>query len=710
MTRTGPPRRAAHRPPPSRPAPVPFQGRPAGRRASLWRVGAVVFRAEVLAFLRDKRALGAAILLPVLLYPLMFFGNTWLEKVSRETLAARKVTVALDLAGAEPELAGELRRLLEDEPPIDLVDFDASTLREHALGRIDGRIDSLEAELRVARSELEGGFDLLITALPHSVLVDRMVFRLHHDGSNDLSNEASRRGRSALAELERNRAETLREEVLVAGDPARGLDEVSVDVASPDDSGGAALGKLLPLVAMLVLVSGGAYGALSAFAGERENNTLETLLVQPVPALAVAWGKFAAVALLAVAALLSNAGSLIGSLAFGLGRLPGMEEGSTAVVLSAGRLALGAVVFLPAALLICAVLCLISARAQSFREGQHAIFPLTLVVALPAAAAGWGDVGLDAFTAAVPLLGPSLALRDVMAGRLAAVPALVAFVSGCVWAAFALARMASTLDAERLLQSAETEHEYGQRRSASRTAIAFGLFAVLAIYVVGGWLQSRQILWGMLATLWLVVPVLTLLAARAIARRTKTPLRELMSLRAPKPAHALAALSLAPALAWFMSEWVPWQEKLLPMPSSALTGSPVVALLADLSPWAVFLVFAASAGIHEELLFRGAILGGLVRDLSARRVVLWQAVLFALAHASIYRFVPTAVVGAVLALLVLRTRSVFAAMLLHTAYNGLLVLGGTYPVLADPRWSWLAIPGLLLLAWPAPRDGNAPPR
>ena len=49
----------------------------------------------------------------------------------------------------------------------------------------------------VARSELEGGSDLLITALPHSVLVDRLVFRLHHDGSNDLSNEAARRGRAA---------------------------------------------------------------------------------------------------------------------------------------------------------------------------------------------------------------------------------------------------------------------------------------------------------------------------------------------------------------------------------------------------------------------------------------------------------------------------------------------------------------------------------
>lgn len=709
MSGPGTSRRPAHRPPPSRPAPVPFQGRPAGERAGAGRVARIVFRAELLAFLRDKRALGAAILLPMVLYPLMFFGNTWLERVSRETLAARKVTVALDLAGARPELAGGLRRLLADEPPIDLVEFDAGRLRAHVNAQLEGGDPLPENELRLARAELESGYDVLITALPHSVLVDRQVFRVHYDGSDDLSNEANRRARTALEALEAEQAQLLRAEVLVAGDPALGLDETAVDVASSDDSGGAALGKLLPLVAMLVLVSGGAYGALSAFAGERENHTLETLLVQPVPAAAVAWGKFTAVALLAQVSLLTNAGSLVGSLALGLGSLPGMQEGSTAVAVSAGRLALAALVFLPAALLICALLCLISARARSFREGQHAIFPLTLLVALPAAAAGWVDIELDALTAAVPLLGSSLALRDVMAGRLAFAPALVSVLAGCAWAGVALRRMAGTLDAERVLQSEETEQEYGQRRSASRVAISFGLFAVVAIYVVGGWLQARSILPGMLTTLWVLVPALTFFAARAVARRTRSPLRAVMSLRAPSPLHALGALAVAPALAWLMREWVPWQEKLLPMPASAMGSSPIVELLSGLSPWAVFFVFAASAGIQEELLFRGAIQGGLMRDLTPRRVVLWQALLFALAHASIYRFVPTAVVGAVLSVLVLRTRSVFTAILLHTSYNSLLVLGDTYPVLADPRGAWLALPGLLLLGWPTPRSGNPPP-
>ena len=78
-------------------------------------------------------------------------------------------------------------------------------------------------------------------------------------------------------------------------DPARGLDLEAVDLARPGDTSGATLGRWLPLLAVMVLLSGGSYAALAVFAGEREAGTLETLLVQPVPAEQIALGKFLAV-------------------------------------------------------------------------------------------------------------------------------------------------------------------------------------------------------------------------------------------------------------------------------------------------------------------------------------------------------------------------------------------------------------------------------
>jgi membrane protease YdiL (CAAX protease family) len=73
--------------------------------------------------------------------------------------------------------------------------------------------------------------------------------------------------------------------------------------------------------------------------------------------------------------------------------------------------------------------------------------------------------------------------------------------------------------------------------------------------------------------------------------------------------------------------------------------------------------------------------------------------LFGVVHASIYRFLPTAAVGAVLAGVALRARSVVPAMLLHAGYNAILVcatLGGA-AWLESPWLALCAVPGVLLL-------------
>lgn len=708
------PRRRAPRRPPPRAALAPARPRAPRRAPTQAEVVRLVLGAELRGFLRDRRALLSAIVLPVVLYPLLFFANTWLEEVGRETLAARKVTLGIDLAQADDELAELVRRRLEDEPPIELVEVDASELRTLGDALHEGKPEAVESERRLARTLLNEGYDAVVACVPHPVLAGRIAFRLHFDGSDDLSNEAKGRAERALDDLAEREARRRRERVLGDADPGRGLDAERVDVATVSDTSGAALGKLLPLVAVLVLLSGGAYGALSAFAGEREANTLETLLVQPVPSIALVRGKFAAVLLLAVAALASNAVSLVGSVVGGLGRLPGMqatdERGLSFAVLAPelSNLALGAVMFFPAAVLLCAVLCLVSARARSFREGQQAIFPLTIVAALPAGAVAGADIDLSWVTAVVPLLGNALCLRDALQGQLAWGPGAVAFGAGLGWAALVMRRMAGLLDAERILQGDANEREQEQRRTQSGRALAWGFFAAIAIYAVGGWLQARSAIWGLLATLWLLAPAIAWLSARGTARRARASFAEVLSLRAPRVAHVVGAACLAPALGWLMRQWVPFQQRVLPMPSTHLAADSPFAALLEQPGWVLFVLLALSPAIGEELLFRGALQGGLRRDLGARRTAAWQALLFGLAHASLWRFVPTAVLGAVLSLVTSRARSLFPAMALHLAYNALLVLGDDHPWTQDVRWLALAPLGLLLLAVPPPVPRGAP--
>ena len=686
----------------------------ADRTPRAWATALCVLGVELRRLARDRRALASAILLPALLYPVLFGLHSRLGSISTESRDSALVRVVADLDSAAPELARAVARALEAEIPIRVVSADVAgvTVMADELARLadvvrEGDLRAIEEERAITGRLFDHGYDALVSALPDPVLAGRSVLRVHHDASDELSAEARVRIERALDRVEaEHRTQTL---VAAFGrDPAAHFVHEAVNVATERAANDAILARLLPLLAVLVLVAGGSYAALSTFAGEREGGTLETLLVQPVPAISIAWGKFLAVLALAFAALLSNVGSVLASLALGLGTLPGMVVGEGSSVLPAmPRLVVSAIVFLPTALLVCALLALNSARARSFREGQQVLLPLSILLLVPAGVAGATSLELDALTALVPLLGASLGVRDAVRGVLEPGPGLLMALASCAWAALVLRHLARTLDAERILQSAGNDDELAWRHVQSRTALRHGVLAVAATYVIGGWLQSRAPIGGLVATLWLLFPVLTLFAVRPVARRAGESLRRALWLHLPTARQALGAALLAPAVTLATRSLMELQEQWAPLPSSFARAAEASFGLDELSPFALVFVFALSPGICEELLFRGALLSGMRRDLPAWRIVLWQAALFGAVHASIYRLVPTALVGGLLAALVLRTRCLLPAMILHVTYDALLVGSTRAEWLLDPGLAWLALPGALLLA-ARPAEDEAP--
>jgi len=659
------------------------------------RVLSAVVRVELRQLVRDHRAILAAVLLPAVLYPLLFMGQNALQNLSRDTLAARELHVAYDLSRAPEAEATRALALLASRTPIVLTECDATPLFELAA---DTALDDdvyLVRERDAVRTLFGGSGVLLITAEVHPTASRRTIFHLYYDVKEGSGREARGRARDALRELDAELTEARHTELL-GSDPARSLEVTTVDVASEEDSSGAALGALLPLLAVVVLLSGGSYAALAVFAGEREAGTLETLLVQPVGMNLIAAGKFLAVLIAGLVTLACNVASLLACVLLGIGELPDL---ATSGSLEVSRMLAG-LVYLPGCLLILAVLSYVCGRARSFREGQATILPVLLFTLAPTAIVLQPSVEMDYLLAVIPFAGPSLALRDALRGSLELGPALVMTISHLFWSVLVLSRLASILDAERVLGGSDTESESEARQLQARHALRWGFVGVLAVYVVGGWAQSRDLRGGLLFTLWGLLPVLAVLCAKR--RSNGEPVTRRLGLSLPNWNHALGALLLAPCLAWLAGHFGALQQKLLPMPEGALSGD-MEAWMTGASTSTLLFLFALSPGICEELFFRGAVLHGMRRDLSARKVILWQAVLFGAVHASIYRLVPTAILGALLASVTLRARSIVPAILLHTAYNGLVLSVGLERVPAWMGSPWLAlgaIPGALLLTLP----------
>jgi sodium transport system permease protein len=667
-----------------------------------------VARTELRSLLRDRRAIFSAFVLPLILYPFLFLGQDRLEQLSREGLSEREVTVLFSDGGAPPDFVSALRAELESREPLEIVDVPARLALD-----LDAEVQRGSAEAAVHESEIfqdavANGGQLLVQCLGHPDVPGRSLVRVHYDGADDLTNEALKRLRESIDVIE-DAARTERLEQLLGPDPAAGLRLESIDLASEEQRSGLLLGRLLPLLAVIVLLSGGATAALAAYSGERESGTLETLLVQPLRAAVFVWGKFVAVLTVSLITLACNVASVWGSAAAGLGKLPG-ATGSEALGADPVRLALSALVFLPAVLLLCATLCLVSGRAKSFREGQHLLLPLMLVALAPTALSTQRDLELDYGVALIPLAGQGLSFRDALIGNLRFGPALVAFLSGLVWSALALVKLASALDAERLFGSPDAEREAAQRRLQSRRALAWGWAGAFVVYIAGGligFVSDLDPLPGSALVLWLVLPLFAVLSARATARRSGTPLGEVLGIGMPAPPHLLGALLLVPALGRMMEAFREFQQTVLPMPSAGDTSA-LEASFGSLSTVAVLFIFAVTPAVCEELFFRGALLSGLRKDLRARTALIWQALIFGVAHASIYRFVPTLWLGFLFGVLRLRTRSIWPSVLLHFGYNAWLVTAleprPDWLAWADSHWSLaLAAGGLILLATPRGR-------
>jgi len=131
---------------------------------------------------------------------------------------------------------------------------------------------------------------------------------------------------------------------------------------------------------------------------------------------------------------------------------------------------------------------------------------------------------------------------------------------------------------------------------------------------------------------------------------------------------------------------------LLLVPALMLMVSAALALLvtiAPLSAWeetlfqrmgdggiASMIAACVLAPVLEEMLFRGIVLRGFLKQYSRWQAIFGSAILFGAAHMNIYQFLVGIAMGTVLGWLYERTRSLIPCIALHAAYNSSLFAVG----------------------------------
>lgn len=382
----------------------------------------VVYLKECRESLRDRRVLLNALVLGPLIGPLLFLVIMRLVVGRELERAERALPVVVIGAERAPELLGALRQMgLEQRPAVGDAELAVREQRIDLALRIGAGFAAdwragrpAEVELIYDSSRREGGSD-----------VERLRSML----------ETYSRRNGLLRLLARGLSPGIVSAVTVT---AR-------DQATPQ-ARGALLFAMLPYMLVLTIFIGGMWLATDSTAGERERQSLEPLLINPVPRDRILLGKLLATASFSLASL------FLGLLAFVVaGHFMPTERLGMSLALGPHFVLVALPVLAPLVLLICVAQILIAAFARSVREAQTYLGLAQLVPLIPSVILSLLPVKAQLWMYAVPLLGQQLTLMRLLRAEPVPMIALVLAALVTLLAALAVFELARRVYASEKL-------------------------------------------------------------------------------------------------------------------------------------------------------------------------------------------------------------------------------------------------------------------
>lgn len=396
----------------------------------LWRLA----QKELRESLRDRRTVLTLVLMPLLLYPVLgvAFQTLVMSHKAEQEGPVYRIGVPDEATGRFLSGVWRLNRAEADrEPPPYLAPYPRVKLFtgvDLVAGLRDGQLD---VTIRPKREKGDGG---RIEDRDHTAL--EVLYR----PDSPTSCEAVRWLLSLNAEAFRQEAGDRRVYERLYVDPE------ALDV--PRREAASLVPVLVPLILILMTMTGAVYPAIDLTAGERERGTLEILVAAPIPRLSVLLAKYVAVVTVALLTACVNLGTMAVTLQVtGLGR--GVFGESVTWLTFLQVLAL-LVLF---ALFFSGVLLALTSFARSFKEAQAYLIPLMLLCLMPGVMALVPGLTPAGPLALVPLVNIVLLARDVFAGT--ATPGVAAAVVAVtlLYALAALALAARVFGTEAVLSS-----------------------------------------------------------------------------------------------------------------------------------------------------------------------------------------------------------------------------------------------------------------
>lgn len=652
---------------------------------------AAVYRKELLNLLRDHRTMIAMVLVPVVLYPMLMLGFVRTMEIEQAALRQRQFVVEVNDEQTESDLARivESVRQTRGQADEDIARFNllVGNTRPEALG------DDIQLHVTLDWTPRPWPYPRKLSV----GIAYNEINVLSRTAMEELTHVLDRYGNL----MTRKSLEALLPAGTIAQDPAEsGVEQIlhpvrieTSSAATEQQRGGWALGLIIPVILVIMTITGAIYPAIDVTAGERERGTLEALLATPAPILHLIVAKFLVVATIGLFAAGINVASVGATMHFG-GLTETLAAGDNPVKFPIGALPIVVLCMVPFALLSSAVLVAVCSFARSFKEAQNYVMPVIIVSLIPAVIATLPSVRLEGIMLVLPVGNMVLLTRELFQQTSTWPQIVIVLLSTTLYAAAAIAIATRLFGQEAVLFTDAGSWKTLLRRRLFKPrytpALSQALLLVALLFPAVFFVQQllsdpdrvsfidtmKKLASIQFLGMFIIVPV-------AITAWLKADIVNTFRLRMP-PLRAWPAALLLGLSTWLVAiKLYGLQARVIP-PSEAMrefAESVMPGLLA--APLGlVLLLMAVTPAVSEEMLFRGFVLSGVGSQQRKWTACIIVGVIFGVFHGILDKVPVTALLGVMLAYVCWQSRSIFPAMIVHAVHNAMPFIMTRYENLA----------------------------
>lgn len=630
---------------------------------------------------RDKRTMFSTVLLPVILYPILFVGFSAL--MSRQTAAIEKEGASITICDSVQNSVSNL--IISDLKTIEHFRYSDCNPQSQQMYKDK----DIHAIVSVSDSLSSTGVQIYKVSI-------------QFDKSTDRGKMLHEKVMASLRKSEKNILEKTLGEMRISTDILNILSVKEIDTSSAQKKMGMLIGGILPYLLIMMLISGAAMVAADIVAGEKERKTLETLLVSGAFRNELVLGKYLTVITFALLNVVLNIGSLFFSITYAMGK-SGLETAGISIPMQGFGILLLALI--PLATFFAALLLSISTYSRNIKESGSYLQPVMMIGMFAAMISMFPGFEINNGMALIPIVNIALFFKAVMINEYQLSHLFIIMGSTILLDVVAIWLSIRLFSSEAVLFRSEDDTSLKNVKKNKGNlfnpfnGMVYFVIALALLYYLGSYLQGKDLARGLIQTQVLIIALPPLLIIRAFKLKDK----EILRLGKVRVAELILIPFIAIPAAVIVATITSLINQLYPFPPGYLEK------LADLIKMdgtviKALLLIAVTPGICEEIMFRGFLMRFFEGN-GKKAAVIISALLFAVFHLDPYRLLPTFLLGILLGYLTIRSGNMINSMLSHTINNALAVLISTYatskfiaPLLRDGEslQYWVFAPMLII--------------